>query len=137
MDFLNPHAYCLPIAKREEDRISLCKAATSGNENFFLGTDSAPHLDIRKESSQGSAGIFNASNAVQIVTQIFEKEKSLHNLENFISINGAKFYQKSLNTHTITLKKYASPVVFKNKIQVNDSYISIFDPGFQIFWDYA
>ena len=34
---IRPHFYCLPIAKRESDRLALREAATSGNEKFFFG----------------------------------------------------------------------------------------------------
>ncbi len=40
---MQPHHYCLPIAKRESHRQTLVKAATSGSSKFFAGTDSAPH----------------------------------------------------------------------------------------------
>ena len=40
---LRPHAYCLPVAKREKHRLAVRKAATSDSSKFFLGTDSAPH----------------------------------------------------------------------------------------------
>src|SRR5262245_21412213 len=40
---LRPHAYCLPVAKREKHRLAVRAAATSGSPKFFLGTDSAPH----------------------------------------------------------------------------------------------
>lgn len=40
---LQPHAYCLPVLKRERHRQAVFNAATSGNPKFFLGTDSAPH----------------------------------------------------------------------------------------------
>ena len=51
-----PHMFCLPILKREKHRISLLKAATSGNPKFFIGTDSAPHTVTSKESVCGCAG---------------------------------------------------------------------------------
>ena len=62
---LRPHAYCLPVAKREEHRLAVRKAATSGSPNFFLGTDSAPHARDAKESGCGCAGIFNAPFALE------------------------------------------------------------------------
>lgn len=37
---LRPHAFCLPILKREEHRRAVAAAATSGSPKFFLGTDS-------------------------------------------------------------------------------------------------
>lgn len=45
---LNPHCFCLPVLKTEDDRIALLKAATSGSPKFFAGTDSAPHTKSRK-----------------------------------------------------------------------------------------
>jgi dihydroorotase len=57
---IKPHYYCLPVAKREEHRQALVEAATSGDARFFLGTDSAPHLDHHKESACGCAGCFTA-----------------------------------------------------------------------------
>src|SRR5688572_7600830 len=62
---LRPHAYCLPAAKREEHRLAVRKAATSGSPKYFLGTDSAPHLRGAKESACGCAGIFNAPFALE------------------------------------------------------------------------
>jgi dihydroorotase len=46
---IRPHYYCLPVLKREEHRLALVTAATSGDERFFLGTDSAPHAKGAKE----------------------------------------------------------------------------------------
>ena len=40
---LRPHAFCLPVAKREQHRLAVRAAAVSGSAKFFLGTDSAPH----------------------------------------------------------------------------------------------
>lgn len=37
---LRPHAFCLPILKREEHRQAVAAAVTSGSSKFFLGTDS-------------------------------------------------------------------------------------------------
>jgi dihydroorotase len=48
---LRPHAYCLPVAKREKHRLAVRKAATSGAPNIFLGTDSAPHKAMRRSST--------------------------------------------------------------------------------------
>lgn len=47
---LRPHAFCLPILKREEHRAAVLAAATSGSPKFFLGTDSAPHPRSAKVS---------------------------------------------------------------------------------------
>lgn len=50
---LRPHAFCLPILKREEHRAAVLAAATSGNARFFLGTDSAPHAKGAKVPTPG------------------------------------------------------------------------------------
>lgn len=102
---INPHLYCLPILKRSKDRQALVEAATSGEKNFFLGTDNAPHLEENKLTCCGCAGIFNSPVAVELVTQIFEENNSLYNLEKFISTNGADFYNLPYNEEYIEIKK--------------------------------
>ncbi|HEV7813596.1 MAG TPA: dihydroorotase, partial [Janthinobacterium sp.] len=57
---IRPHYYCLPVLKREEHRVALVAAATSGDERFFLGTDSAPHAIGAKETACGCAGCYTA-----------------------------------------------------------------------------
>jgi dihydroorotase len=102
---LRPHAYCLPVAKREEHRIAIRKAATSGRPNIFLGTDSAPHARSAKESGCGCAGIFNAPFALESYATVFEEEDALDKLEAFASINGARFYNLPVNEETVTLER--------------------------------
>jgi len=102
---LRPHAYCLPVAKREEHRLAVRKAATSGWPNVFLGTDSAPHTREAKESSCGCAGIFNAPFAIESYATVFEEEGALDKLEAFASINGARFYDLPVNEETVTLER--------------------------------
>ena len=89
---IKPHYYCLPVAKREEHRIALRRAATSGDPTFFLGTDSAPHTDANKLLPCGCAGCFTATNTMSILAEVFEQDDALDRLETFTSINGAKFY---------------------------------------------
>jgi len=107
---LRPHAYCLPVAKREQHRLTVRKAATSGSAKFFLGTDSAPHSREAKESSCGCAGIFNAPYALETYAQIFEEEGALDNFEAFASLNGPHFYGLPVNEETVTLEKVDQPV---------------------------
>jgi dihydroorotase len=101
---LRPHAYCLPVAKREEHRLAVRKAATSGSAKFFLGTDSAPHSREAKESSCGCAGIFNAPFALESYATVFDDEGALDKFEAFASLNGPRFYGLPLNEGTITLE---------------------------------
>ena len=102
---INPHHYCLPILKKQEDKIALIEAALSGNSKFFLGTDNAPHSEENKLSCCGCAGIFNSPVAVQIITELFYKHKMLINLEKFISTNGCDFYKLPYNKEYITIVK--------------------------------
>ncbi|HEX6604281.1 MAG TPA: amidohydrolase family protein, partial [Sphingomicrobium sp.] len=102
---LRPHAYCLPVAKREVHRLAVREAATSGSAKFFLGTDSAPHGREAKESACGCAGIFNAPFALESYAQVFEEEGALDRFEAFASVNGARFYGLPLNAGTVTLER--------------------------------
>jgi dihydroorotase len=101
---LRPHAYCLPVAKREAHRLAVRKAATSGSPKFFLGTDSAPHAREAKESACGCAGIFNAPFALESYAGVFEEEGALDRFEAFAAVNGARFYGLPLNEGTVTLE---------------------------------
>ena len=100
---IRPHAYCLPVAKREKHRQALRKAATSGSPKFFLGTDSAPHTREAKESACGCAGIFNAPFALESYVTVFEAEGALDRFEGFASEHGPRFYGLPLNEGTVTL----------------------------------
>jgi dihydroorotase len=102
---LRPHAYCLPVAKREQHRLAVRKAATSGSPKFFLGTDSAPHVREAKESACGCAGIFNAPFALESYATVFDEEGALGRLEAFASLNGPRFYGLPVNDDTVTLKR--------------------------------
>ncbi len=102
---IRPHAYCLPVAKREAHRLALRKAATGTSARFFLGTDSAPHERAAKESACGCAGIFNAPFAIESYAQVFDDEGALDRLEAFASLNGPAFYRLLPNEERITLKR--------------------------------
>lgn len=102
---IRPHYYCLPILKREQHRLALVKAATSGNPKFFLGTDSAPHTTETKENACGCAGCYTAYAALELYLEAFEAADALDKLEGFASFYGADFYRLPRNSGTITLKK--------------------------------
>jgi len=101
---IRPHLYCLPIAKREEHRIALRKAAMSGEGPFFLGTDTAPHAVSAKETGCGCAGVFSAPVAMQVYTQAFDEDGKLDTLEAFASLNGPTFYDRAPNEEKIILQ---------------------------------
>ncbi|MBS4051778.1 MAG: dihydroorotase [Methylomonas sp.] len=102
---LRPHFYCLPILKREQHRLALLQAATSGNPKFFLGTDSAPHPTHLKENACGCAGCYSAHAALELYAEAFEQADALDKLEGFASFHGADFYGLPRNSQTITLAK--------------------------------
>ena len=102
---LRPHAYCLPVVKREEHRLAIRKAAVSGSPNVFLGTDSAPHVVGAKESACGCAGLFNAPFAIEAYAQVFDEENALDKLEGFASEHGPRFYGLPVNEARITLER--------------------------------
>lgn len=100
---IRPHLYCLPILKQEQDREALIAAATSGDPRFFLGTDSAPHAQLRKESACGCAGIYSSHIAMELYAEAFDAAGALDKLEGFASFFGADFYQLPRNQGTMTL----------------------------------
>ena len=102
---IRPHAYCLPVIKREMHRLALRAAATSGSPKYFLGTDSAPHVVAAKETACGCAGIFNAPYALESYATVFDEEGALDKLEGFASEHGPRFYGLPLNEGTVTLAR--------------------------------
>ncbi|MBI2315660.1 MAG: dihydroorotase [Betaproteobacteria bacterium] len=102
---IRPHYYCLPILKREEDRLALLGAATGGSAKFFLGTDSAPHARRAKEAPCGCAGIYSAHAALELYAEAFEAAGALDRLESFASFHGPDFYRLPRNRRTVTLRK--------------------------------
>jgi dihydroorotase len=131
---IKPHYYCLPVAKREEHRRALVAAATSGDARFFLGTDSAPHPDHLKEHACGCAGCFTATNTMPLLAHVFEVEGALDRLEGFASLHGPAFYRLPVNEETLTLTKSDQPTTFPEKIDCETGPVTVFDPGFPVYW---
>lgn len=102
---IQPHNYCLPVAKRETHRLALRSAATSGSPKFFLGTDSAPHFKGDKESACGCAGIFGAPFALESYLTVFDEEGALEHFEGFASRHGPAFYGLAVNEDEVTLER--------------------------------
>lgn len=130
---IKPHYYCLPVAKREEHRLALRRAATSGDPSYFLGTDSAPHTDANKLLPCGCAGCFTATNTMSILAEVFEQDSSLDKLEAFASRNGPAFYGLPANEDTITLTK-GDPVTYPAQITTGDGPVTVFDPQMPLHW---
>ncbi|HMS94694.1 MAG TPA: dihydroorotase [Tabrizicola sp.] len=131
---IKPHYYCLPVAKREKHRLSLRKAATSGSARYFLGTDSAPHVDALKEHACGCAGCFTATNTLSLLAHVFEEEGALDRLAGFTSLHGPTFYRLPVNQGTIRLEKRAEPCLWPEKIHSEAGPVTVFNPGFPVYW---
>ncbi len=123
------------MAKREKHRQALRKAATSGDIRFFLGTDSAPHVDPLKECACGCAGIYTSINTMSCLAHVFEQEDALDKLEAFTSLNGPAWYGLAPNEEQITLVRRDAPVSFPSKIETGAGPVTVFDPMFDLFWD--
>ena len=134
---IRPHYYCLPVAKREKHRLALRRAATSGNPRYFLGTDSAPHVDALKEHACGCAGCFTATNTMPLLAHVFEEESALDRLEGFASRHGPTFYGLPVNGGTLRLEKRADPCFWPEKIQSDTGPVTVFNPGFPVHWHVA
>ncbi|WP_108814875.1 dihydroorotase [Loktanella sp. Alg231-35] len=130
---IKPHFYCLPVAKRDTHRVALVQAAVSGDKRFFLGTDSAPHIDPLKLQACGCAGIFTATNTMSCLAEVFDAAARISKLEDFASRNGPKFYGLPVSEQTITLTK-GDPVSYPTQIETADGPVTVFDPGFDLHW---
>jgi dihydroorotase len=130
---IRPHFFCLPVAKREHHRLALRAAAASGDPRFFLGTDSAPHVDAAKEAACGCAGCFTAPLALPLVAQVFEEEGALDRLERFVSLGGAAFYGLPANPGRVTLRR-GPPAAPPGKVMTAAGPVTVFDPGFALHW---
>lgn len=131
---MRPHYYCLPVAKRESHRQALVAAAVSGDARFFLGTDSAPHSDDRKECDCCAAGCFTATNTLPILAEVFEREGALDRLDAYTGHFGADFYGLPRNAGTLVLDRQDTPVDFPSRIETGAGPVTVFDPGFPLHW---
>jgi dihydroorotase len=131
---LRPHAYCLPVLKRERHRVAVRAAAVSGSPKFFLGTDSAPHARHAKEGACGCAGIFNAPYALESYAEVFEEENALDRFEGFASEHGARFYGLPLNDDTVTLERTENEV--PERLGVGEIDLVPFHAGQVLRWSF-
>jgi len=133
---IRPHFYCLPVLKREEHRVALVAAATSGSAKFFLGTDSAPHARNTKEVACGCAGCYTAPHALELYAEAFDAAGALDKLEGFASFHGADFYGLPRNPGKVTLHRqdWQLPETFPF---VDDSGIVPLRAGETLRWRFA
>jgi dihydroorotase len=129
---IRPHAYCLPVAKRERHRLAVRRAAVSGSPKFFLGTDSAPHAVEKKEAACGCAGIFNAPFALEAYAGVFEAEGALDRLEGFASEHGPNFYGLPLNEGEVVLER--AEIVVPESLEAAGTRLVPFQAGEILGW---
>ena len=129
---IRPHYYCLPILKRSSHQEALIKAATSGSPKFFLGTDSAPHAQDKKEAACGCAGSYTAYAAIELYAEAFEDAGALDKLEGFASHFGPDFYQLPRNKDKIKLIKqdWQAPA----SLSLGDQTLIALRPGETLRW---
>jgi dihydroorotase len=129
---LRPHYYCLPVLKKEQHRLALLQAATSGSPKFFLGTDSAPHAAALKEQSVCGAGCYTAPAALELYAEAFEAAGTLDKLEGFASFFGADFYGLPRNSGTVTLVR--EPWALPESLPFGDTLIKPLRAGETLNW---
>ncbi|GAB2895011.1 dihydroorotase [Microbulbifer echini] len=129
---IRPHFYCLPILKRGDHQSALIEAATSGSPKFFLGTDSAPHAQHKKEHDCGCAGCYTAFSAIELYAEAFERAGKLDKLEGFASNFGPDFYGLPRNDDTITLVK--QPWALPESLDMGDESLIPLAAGETLNW---
>lgn len=129
---VRPHLYCLPILKRNVHQQALRELVASGFERAFLGTDSAPHARLRKETSCGCAGCFNAPTALASYATVFEEMNALAHFEAFCSLNGPRFYGLPVNEGYVELVRDEEQV--PESIALSDDTLIPFLAGEQVNW---
>ena len=132
---LRPHYYCLPVLKKEQHRLALVQAASSGNPKFFLGTDSAPHAAALKEQSVCGAGCYTAPAAMELYAEAFEAAGALDRLEGFASHFGADFYGLPRNSGSVTLVR--QPWTLPESLPFGDALIKPLRAGETLNWKLA
>ncbi len=132
---IRPHYYFLPVLKREEHRLALVEAATSGHPRFFLGPDSAPHPAHLKEHATGCAGCYTAHAALELYAEAFEAAGALDKLEAFASFHGPDFYGLPRNTERVTLERRAWTV--PETVPFGDATLKPLRGGEQLAWRFV
>lgn len=134
---LRPDAYCMPVLKREEDRLALVAAATSGNPKFFLGTDSAPHSIFgdagkAKYTSCGCAGSFTSPVAMALYAEVFDSVGALDKLGDFASRFGREFYNLKPSIEQLILTR--EEVKTEPIMEFGETQVAVFHAEIPLKW---
>ncbi len=116
-DLLNPHLFCKPIAKRDQDREALLNLALNAHPKVMFGSDSAPHPKEKKESSKCAAGIFSAPVILPALASLFIKYKKEENLQKFLTQNAKNIYNLDI--------PYKEVILSDTPFMVKDNYNGI------------
>jgi len=101
---LIPEFYCKPVLKAWEHRQAVELIVLRGSKKFFYGSDSAPHPWNKKfETDPPAAGIFSEPVAISLIAETFDRQNSLHQLENFLSLAGREFYGLTIPNQKIAI----------------------------------
>ncbi len=134
---LRPDAYCMPILKREDDRVALVAAAISGNPKFFLGTDSAPHPMFgepgkAKYAACGCAGAFTSPVALALYAEVFDSVNALDKLADFASRFGREFYGLPANQGQIIIKRES--IKMNVQMKFGETQVPVFRAELPVQW---
>ena len=117
-----PLLRCKPLIKSKADREKVRSLVKKGLPFISAGTDSAPHPESKKFSQQSAFGVFSAPVAIEMYAQVFDELGALDKLENFLSVNGPRFFGLEPSTETITLEKkdwqVTEPVVTDEGVKI-------------------
>ncbi|MDO8575760.1 MAG: dihydroorotase, partial [bacterium] len=117
-----PLIHMKPLVKTTADRERVRDIAKKGLPFISAGTDSAPHPEGKTFSSCCAFGTFTSPVAIEVYAQIFDELGCLDKLENFLSVNGPRFYGVEPSAETITLVKKdwqtTEPVVTEEGVKV-------------------
>ena len=127
------HNYCKPVAKFPSDRLALREVIKSGHPRFFLGTDSAPHLESKKISDKTPAGVFTSPFVANYLCHILERFGALDKLTGFACEFGRKFYGIPIDNkeELLMVKK---PLKLVERIDVTEGAVVPFLAGKELNW---
>lgn len=89
----NPHRFWWPVIQPREHQQELRRLASEDHPFVWLGSDSAPHPQEKKEADCCTGGVLMAHAGIELYAEAFEDMGALDDrFERFASINGRTFY---------------------------------------------
>lgn len=114
--------FCKPVAKLDRDRQAIREIIRSGNEKFYLGSDSAPHpLKSKSTHCCAPAGIFTQEYLSLYLADAFDRLGCLEKLENFACVYGRRFMGIGKPTSTETIRIVKEPFTVPPLFEVGDA----------------